>query len=181
MEDKILVERIMTEINNHLNYVLSKSGLRLDYDTLRKSIALNHGSDRRLSVFMASCSESSEEYPEGKIILYIDAIADYSAYIGRDMRDVIAKIFFTQVHHYLTLNTKGKVDYIKAEKFATKICNKLIKQGIISTEPPIFYINTKDPTMYYHRLLRSQWFESWSGIDLSKIGEIEEEDDEEND
>lgn len=177
MEDKILIEAMMTELNNHLNYALSKSGLRLDYDKLRKNIVLNHGSDRRVSVFMAACNEPSEKYPEGRIVLYIDAIADYSTYIGRDMKDVILKIFFTQVHHYLTLNSKGKVDYNKAEKFATRICSKLIRQGIMSAEPPIFYINTKDPAMYYQRLLRSQWFTSWSGINLNEpVAELVEED-----
>ena len=175
MEDKILIEKMMTELNNHLNYALKKSGLKIDYDKIRKNIVLNHESSRYISVFMAACNEPSEQYPEGRIVLYIDAIADYSKYIGRDMKDVIVKIFFTQVHHFLTLNSKGKVDYDRAEKFATKICNKLIRQGIMSADPPIFYIDTKDPAMYYQRLLRSQWFQSWSGIDFSKIEIVEED------
>lgn len=158
-QEGIVIKEFLDSINDFLLYAFKKSGLRMNNDILNR-IILRHGEEKLKSVFMASYNPEDDT-----ITLYIDAITDYASYIGRPVYDVIAKIFFTQIHHHLT--RKKNIDYLKAEKFATKVCRKLLKQGIIEQMPPIFYIDAEDKNMYYQRLLRKQWFERWIDMDIN--------------
>lgn len=171
MEDKEIIKEVMQLINIHLDKCLKKSGLRNDIEDIESIVTLQHGENKGISVVLGSYSPSVEEEEKGRIILYIDAISDYSKYIGRNFLDVITKIFFAQVHHYMTYEKGKELDYLKAESFATKICRKLLKQDLIEKLPPIFYIDIEDDNMMYQRLLRRQWFEQWSGIKVEELKE----------
>lgn len=162
------LKEIVEIVDNHLDKCLEKSGLRIDLEEIRSIVTLRHGDKKAASVFLAVYTRKTEE-EDPKITLYIDAIANYAEYIGREYLDILAKIFFTQVHHYLTDTKKGSIDYDNAEKFANNVCKKLLKQGILTKLPPIFYIDVEDPSMHYQRLLRLKWFEQWLGISLDEF------------
>lgn len=168
------LKKIIQVVDNHLDRCLEKSGLRVDLEEIRDIVTLRHGDKKAASVFLAVYTRKTKE--EGpKITLYIDAIADYAEYIGREYLDILTKIFFTQIHHYLTDTKKDYIDYDNAEIFANKTCKKLLKQGILTKLPPIFYIDIEDPSMHYQRLLRKTWFEQWLGISIDEfIGEDED-------
>lgn len=171
MDNKKLIEEMMKELNGFLLYAYKKSGIRGNESFLENCVVLKHGEHRIRSSFLGEYVEPTEEYPEGRIILYMDALSHYSKYIGRNIYDVAAKIFFAQVHNYISYKNKGKTNFKRAERFATRACRKLLKQKMLTGEPPIFYIEHDDEGMYYQRGLRQIWVQEWTGMTLQQIAD----------
>lgn len=168
MQDEISL-MIMEALNEHLVKCFKKSGLRINDEFLKEIVFLRDGDNKLKSIFLGVYDLPTEGNKQGKITLYIDAISDYSSYIGRDFFDVSTKIFFVLIHNYITCTEGKKLDNLRAEKFASKICKKLLKQGLLSKEPPIFNIDYSDKNMAYQILLRQQWMQKWTGMSLDEM------------
>lgn len=171
--DKELIEQVMEALNDHLVYCYDKSGIKLNRNFLGEVVVLASGIENKLdSMFLGVYELPTEEYKKGRIILYIDAISDYAATIGRDFFDVATKIFFALLHDYMSYSAKGKTNRLKAEAFSTRICRKLLKQNLISQSPPVFYIDYSKREMYYQIKLRQEWIKRWTGLTLEKLNQI---------
>lgn len=169
--DKIRKE-LIGEIAAFLNHCIKKSGIRIENTLINSSSILimdNNRENYDALLLGYYNKEQTDKYPNGRIVLHIDAIMDYCDFIGKDFSSVLAKIFFAQIHHLLSFKSKGTVNDLKAESFSRKTCNKLFRQGIIAEEPPIFYINPEDKAMHYQKMLRSVWIEHWTGKKYSEI------------
>jgi hypothetical protein len=69
------------------------------------------------------------------------------------------------------MNKDKAADSKKAERFAAKACKKLLKQGIITQTPPVFYLEYDNKNMYYQIVLRQQWMEKWTGMSMAELAE----------
>ena len=158
--DKV-VEEMLNTTREFLSYAMKKSGIRGDLKALGSKVSFVMNDNKMKSFFMGEYITPNEVNPSGEIRLYIDAIISYAEYLGVDYWSTITKVLFCQVHHALTWESKNKFDFDKAEKFASKICKKLVKQKIITDLRPKMYINTSDRLVL---TARQKWIEKWLGM-----------------
>lgn len=168
MEEDISLQ-VKEALNAHLVRCFKKSGLKINEDFLKDIVVLRDGANKLNSIFLGVYELPGDDSEKGRIVLHIDAISDYCDYIKRDFFDVSTKVFFVLIHNYMRCMAGKKHDNLRAEKFAAKICKKLLKQGILSKEPPIFNIDYEDKNMYYQILLRQQWMQKWTGMSLDEM------------
>lgn len=164
MKDKVVGD-MLNATRNFLSYALHKSGVRGDTQRMRTMVSFRMNDNKLRSMFLGEYTTPSETCPNGEIIIHVDAVFDYAAYLGVDYWSMIAKVLFSQVHHALTWDSKKTFDFEKSEKFATKICKKLMKQTIITDPRPKIYIAGTDRL---NLLARQKWIEKWTGMGMEE-------------
>lgn len=170
--DDISIEKSLEDMSHHLVHAFRKSGVRISDSFLSEIVYLIPDAEKTSSAFLGLYEVPREKTPKGRIILYTDAIEDYADYIGRESHDLATKIFFCLIYDYMNYMDKDKAgDSSKAERFAAKACKKLLKQGILKQMPPIFYFEYDNDNMYYQIILRQQWMERWTGMNMKELAE----------
>lgn len=162
--NKILND-MLTKTRDFLKHAIKKSGIYGDLEGLKTMITFRMNDDRVRSMFLGEYVTPTEKHPNGEIIIHIDSIVDYSEFLGVDYWSLITKITMCQIHHVLTWNSKQKFNFIKAEKFGTKICRKLAQQNIINDVRPKMYIPLNDNSTI---IARQKWIEKWVGTTVTK-------------
>jgi hypothetical protein len=167
------IQDLISQTREFLKVVINKSGIRTDVEALSSTVNFVLDASHARSVFLGDYVAPSETKPVGEIYLYLDAIIDYSLYLGVDYGSLIAKVLLTQLHHALSYKPDRTLDYIKAENFASKACRKLNRQGIISDVRPKMYFDPS-ATNPVELTARQKWMDKWLAADEVVTPESEE-------
>jgi hypothetical protein len=166
LEARKVIQDLLIQTREFLKVVINKSGIRTDVPALSSTISFIMDDGHTRSMFLGDYVPPTETKP-AEIRLYIDAIVDYSIYLGIDYNSLIAKVLLSQVHHALTWESKQKFDFIKAEQFAAKACRKLNRQGIVSDIRPKMYMDTANANAI-EMTARQKWIDRWLQMELDK-------------
>ena len=153
---KITTEELITSTSDYLKFIIKKSGIQRD--DIFPNISFILGIEHAYSTFLGDFIPAKEDKPM-EIRLYIDAIIDYSSYLGVDYSSMVAKVLFTQVHNAMSWESHGKYDFLKAEQFATRIVKKLKRQGIAIDPRPKVYLDSSANAI--ELTARQKWIDKW--------------------
>ena len=129
---------------------------------LKNILVLWIGEKRQRSALLGEHLLPSDAYPDGAILLHVDAIASSAHAVGSRMDALMAATLFHEIAHWYTIESKGDnyqltdKDEQRADTVSRGHCRKLHKRNLISSLPPDLN-GDKDVTMSF--LL---WLQKWT-------------------
>lgn len=163
--NETIIKELMDDTKKTLLYAIDKAGIKGDVDKIKSLITFKIGEERPVSLFLGHYEIPTEENPKGMIELYLDSIFDLSDFLGTDYASLVVKVMLCQIHNMFTYESKRSFDFPKAEQFASKACEKLLKQKIIKENRVKIYLASPDRV---ELTARQNWIQKWTGMNINQ-------------
>ncbi len=153
-----LNNRIRPKLYELIDAVLDDNSAK----TIKDSLILWVGENRKRSALLSENMKPSKNYPNGAILLHIDAIVFCAKAIGDHEISCIANALFHEIARWFKLKSKG-YEYIindkdedRAESVSKKLCKKLYNKRLLPAIPKDIRRDEEIATSY---LL---WLKEWT-------------------
>lgn len=137
-------------------------------EKIKQSIQYWAGEDRKRSAIMFENIVPTDEYPDGRILLHVDAILACANATSQSKHSFLIYEVLQAISFWYRFKNRGyeyilrEKDRIKSKSDAKKGCKKLKNKGIIKEEPKD--INTDNDAAVSYAL----WIKEWTGMSLEE-------------
>lgn len=143
------------------------------YDTeiaeeIKSSIQYWTGEDKRRSALMYENIASNDEYPNGRILLHVDACLACGRALGNSPAAYLSYNLFQAITLWFRFRGRGynytpkEDDRNRAVSTAKRYCKKLYNKGIVNDLPKDIHSDHESAMSY------ALWIKEWTGMDLGE-------------
>lgn len=151
---QVIDESLLTQLHKYMDI----SGI--ECEDVKPHIIFWEDERRTRSALLGEHIKPCKAYPEGCIILHLDAIKDYALHTGYSMLEQLLGTLFHEIHHWITWRDSGNIDELKAELYTRKHFQKLINRKKFNRLPPL----AVGPNWEQSARSLANWIKRWTGM-----------------